>query len=73
LAAAILHQAVTDLCNSRAERQQKGRSLYLDARNWIASNDRAWPYSFLNICDALHLTADVVRAELLWDKSRALS
>ena len=25
---------------------------------WTVSNDPSWPYSFLNLCDALHLTAD---------------
>src|SRR5437773_3214061 len=27
----------------------------VDARKWIASNDRLWPYSFLNLCDAANL------------------
>ena len=44
-------------------------SLYADARNWIKSNDRKWPYSFLNLCDVLNLAADAIRAELLGSTS----
>jgi hypothetical protein len=70
LAAAVVRRAKNDMRRFRSERREKGRSLYVDARNWIASNDRSWPYSFLNLCDALHLQADLIRAELLGDASR---
>lgn len=70
LAAAVFCQAANDLQTFRYERRETGCSLYADARNWIASNDRSWPYSFLNLCDALHLEADLVRVELLGDTSR---
>jgi hypothetical protein len=69
LAAAVFCQATNDLQKFRYERRETGCSLYADARNWIASNDRSWPYSFLNLCDALHLEADFVRAELLGERS----
>ena len=65
LAAAVFYQAVNDLRKLQHERRQPGRVLYADARNWVASNNRSWPYSFLNVCDALHLTADLIRAKLL--------
>jgi hypothetical protein len=65
LAAAVVRQAKNDLKRFRSQRRETGRSLYVDARTWIASNDRSWPYSFLNLCDALHLQADLIRAELL--------
>ena len=65
LAAAVFCQAANDLQKFRYEGHETGCSLYADARNWIASSDRLWPYSFLNLCDVLHLTADVIRAELL--------
>jgi hypothetical protein len=69
LAVAVLSQAADDLRKFRYVRRGSGYSLYADARNWIASNDRLWPYSFLNLCDALHLAADVMRAELLGHRS----
>ncbi len=31
----------------------------------LASADRSWPYSFLNLCGAFRLSPDSVRAELL--------
>jgi len=65
LAVAVLSQTANDLRKFRYARRGVGYSLYADARNWIASRDRLWPYSFLNLCDVLHLTADVIRAELL--------
>jgi hypothetical protein len=70
LAVAVVRQAKNDMKRFRSQRRETGRSLYVDARNWIASNDRSWPYSFLNLCDALHLQADLIRAELLGDASR---
>jgi hypothetical protein len=73
LAAAVLSRAADDLQQFRHARRGAARSLYADARKWIASNDRLWPYSFLNLCDALHLAADVIRAELLGNTSRHLS
>jgi hypothetical protein len=69
LAVAVFSQAANDLWKFRHSRRGAGYSLYADARNWITSNDRKWPYSFLNLCDALHLAADVVRAELLRNTS----
>jgi hypothetical protein len=69
LAVAVLSQAADDLQKFRYARSSAGYSLYADARKWITSNDRKWPYSFLNLCDALHLAADVVRAELLRNTS----
>ena len=65
LAVAVLSQAADDLRKFRHARRGAGYSLYADARKWITSNDRKWPYSFLNLCDALQLAADAIRAELL--------
>jgi hypothetical protein len=36
-----------------------------ESARWIASNDREWPYSFLNICDGLELEPDRLRSGLL--------
>jgi hypothetical protein len=69
LAVAVLSQAANDLLKFRYARRGAGYSLYTDARKWIASNDRLWPYSFLNLCDVLHLAAEVIRAELIGSRS----
>jgi hypothetical protein len=65
LAAAVFSQAASDLRKFRFARRGAGYWLYADAREWITSNDRLWPCSFLNLCDVLHLATDVIRAELL--------
>jgi len=70
LAVAVFSQAANDLQKFRYARRGAGYSLYADARKWIASNNRSWPYSFLNLCDALDLAADVIRVELLGNRSR---
>jgi|SRR5215813_6856875 len=31
---------------------------------WFASDDRDWPYSFVNICEALDLDPEAVRARI---------
>ena len=69
LAVAVFSQAANDLWKFRHARRGAGYSLYADARNWITSNDRKWPYSFLNLCDVLNLAADAIRAELLGSTS----
>ena len=69
LAVAVFSQAANDLRKFRHARRGPGYSLYADARKWITSNDRKWPYSFLNLCDVLHLAAEAIRAELLGNKS----
>jgi len=69
LAVAVFSQAANDLRKFRHARRGAGYSLYADARNWITSNDRKWPYSFLNLCDVLHLAADAIRVELLGNTS----
>ena len=70
LAVAVFSQAANDLQKFRHARRGARYSLYADARKWMASNDRIWPYSFLNLCDALNLAADVVRAQLLGNRFR---
>ena len=69
LAVAVFSRAANDLWKFRHARRGAGYSLYADARNWITSNDRKWPYSFLNLCDVLNLAADAIRAELLGSTS----
>ena len=69
LAAGILKQAAYDLRRFNGATSAPERELYLDAFSWITSDDCAWPFSFLNVCQLLNLTPDVVRMELLADAS----
>ena len=65
LAVNVLWQAADDLVKHRCARQRKRQRLFMDAYRWIASDDRTWPYSFLNICDVLSLSPRALRTELL--------
>jgi len=69
LAAGVLKQAAHDLRRFRAATKGLKRELYLDAYSWITENDFSWPYSFVNVCKLLHVSPDVVRAEILADAS----
>ena len=67
LAKGVLVQAKQDLRRFRGAPDRVGREMYRDAYSWVASNDFTWPYSFLNVCEALGLSPDVLREELLAD------
>ena len=43
----------------------RARRLAAEAKTWVRSDDRAYPFSFLNIIDVLGVDADAVRARLL--------
>ena len=69
LAAGVLKQAAQDLRRFHGATSAVERELYLDAYSWITSDDCAWPFSFLNVCQLLNLAPDVVRLELSADAS----
>jgi hypothetical protein len=66
LAMAVLVQAIGDL---RAFRDgapgSESQRLYRRARRWIASHDRQWPYSFVNVSEILNIPSARVRLRLL--------
>jgi hypothetical protein len=67
LAVSVLGQAANDLQSFRFAPRRHQQRLYMEAYNWVASSERSWPYAFLNLCDALRLSAQSVRAQLLGD------
>ena len=42
----------------------RGRRLFAEAREWVAEDDTCWPFSFVNICDALELSVTRVRSSI---------
>jgi hypothetical protein len=68
MAVAILFQAAEDLKKFRHELRPAGKMLYGEVRDWVTSNNDAEPGSFINVCRALELTANGVRADLLADE-----
>ena len=69
LAAGVLKQAAHDLRRFHNATTSVERELYLDAYRWITVDDSSWPFSFLNVCQLLNLTPDIVRQELVADAS----
>ena len=60
---AVLDDAIGCLAGDVGQRRERG-TLAAEARQWIDDPDRRWPYSFENVCDALGLDADYMRARL---------
>jgi hypothetical protein len=69
LAGEILNQAVVDLRRFHGATSPIERELYFDAHRWVMSDDCSWPFSFLNVCQALNLAPETVREEMLGDLS----
>ena len=65
LAAAVLKLAFEDLQKHRHATEHRRRRAYREAYVWIASNERRWPFSFLNVCDMLDLSPAALRSKLL--------
>ena len=45
-------------------RQAAGRHAHEQARAYVASTDRSWPFSFENVCEAIGIDADRMREQL---------
>lgn len=69
LAIGVLSQAAHDLRRFHLAINGIERELFLDAYSWIITDDFSWPYSFVNVCQALHVSPESMRAELLADAS----
>jgi hypothetical protein len=69
LAAGILKQAGLDLRRFHGGTSAVEREFYLDAYRWVMSDDCSWPFSFLNVCQALNLAPETVRKDVLGDLS----
>lgn len=65
LAAAVLRLAFEDLEKNRDATEARRRRAFREAWVWIKSNERRWPFSFLNVCDMLDLSPEALRARLL--------
>jgi hypothetical protein len=69
LMAAVLQAVIDDCRGGSAYRRSVGYA-GVDARGvrkaiaYVASTDRAWPFSFENLCEALGIDADGLREEL---------
>lgn len=60
---AVLEDAVATLCPN-LELRATGRCVKRQVHHierWIASNDKSWTYSFLNVCEACEIDAESLR------------
>jgi hypothetical protein len=70
LMAAVLHAVIDDCRGGSAYRRSSGKGVIgagtiRKAVAYVTSTDRAWPFSFENLCDALELDAAALREELV--------
>ncbi len=71
LVMAVLYQAIHDLRTFwRPNGPKNHQRLYREALRWVVSNDRSWEFSFLNVCDVLDLSVDMLRAELFGENAK---
>jgi len=64
LAVAVLLEAVMDLSRFRFSPRRRHQRLYLEAHEWVCDDDRSWPYSFVNLCEALEISPERLRWQL---------
>jgi hypothetical protein len=66
---AILTDALIRFRRLATSRRPHTRHDLLEAERWLRSDNRSWPCSFLNICDALEIAPEPLRrAVLKWRK-----
>ena len=73
LAIAVLQDAVDCYQKHLRARDRKARQLFIDAEEWITSEDRTWPFSFDNVCDLLQINPEYLRRGLAVWKERQLN
>ncbi len=68
---ALLEDAVHCFKKYRFAEAQSARELYDEAREWIESTDRSWPFSFENVCMILSIDPDFLRQGLRrWEQQQ---
>ena len=67
LMAAVLEEALYTYLASAGRESLPHRRARWDAAEWFASDDAAWPFSFLNICAGLGLDAPSIRTRIQSD------
>jgi len=68
---AVLEEAIATFQRHVTDTGRRGRRLFREAEEWLLSEEREWPCSFRNICDALGLDESYLRGGLLrWRDER---
>ena len=61
---AVLEDAVNCFMKQLHATDPKARQLFLEAAEWVTTDDRTWFFAFANICDTLDLNPEYIRAGL---------
>jgi hypothetical protein len=61
---AVLEDALDCFQKYAAARDGHGQALFEEAHAWIASEDRAWFFSYENICETLEINPEYLRRGL---------
>ena len=69
---AVLQDAVRTLQKHPEAHNPKRRRLVSQTARWVASDDIGWPFSFVNICDALGLHPGQLRSSLVPVRQRSV-
>lgn len=72
LMAAVMIDAIRDYRSGAHARSGRSRQLARLAGRWIASRERAWPYSFESICAVFDIDADGLRHKLTCERVRGI-
>ena len=68
---AILKDAVISFQKYLLSRQDKEKNVFEETERWILSDNREWPFSFTNVCEALGIHPQYLRKGLLdWKRKR---
>lgn len=71
LAAAILEDAIHCYQTYLLSTKRREQRLYIEAEEWLFSDDSSWTFSFVNICAILgHEVAYIRKGLLLWKQGR---
>lgn len=66
---AVLEEAVATLARNACGASKAQRRALLEVESWCRSDDRSWPFSFVNICEALGMDVAGLREGLeAWKK-----
>ena len=61
---AVLADAVRCILKYRSLAEPRAEQDFVEAQDWLLSDDQSWPYSFEHICEVLTLDAAAVRERL---------
>jgi hypothetical protein len=70
---AVLHDAVTCFQENLQAHDKRKRGLFLEAEEWILSEDNLYLFSFQNVCASLGFDASYMRRGLLQWKAATLT